>query len=136
MTVISKKNHYLKKTIFIIIVVHFLAPPSPAAEMPESNWSKQGTEDDDLDGLPVFGADVEEGDLESASTQKDKQTDAGDENETGNSVTPANNEAGKLLLENAGVDGAGNLTFFYVIPSKTKHPEICSQTCAHVSHVS
>lgn len=82
--------------------------------MPESTWSKQGPEDDDLDGLPVFGADVEEGDPESVSTQKDKQTNDGDENETGNGVTPANNEAGK----NAGVDGAGNLMSLYVISQR------------------
>lgn len=59
--------------------------------------SKQGVEEDELDGLPVFGADEEEGDMESSSTQKDKRTDEKDDNENSNSVSPKDNEAGKLL---------------------------------------
>ncbi|KAG7327947.1 hypothetical protein KOW79_007891 [Hemibagrus wyckioides] len=63
------------------------------AEVPRSDSSKQGVEEDELDGLPVFGADEEEGDMESSSTQKDKRTDEKDDNENSNSVSPKDNEA-------------------------------------------
>lgn len=56
-------------------------------------------EEDELDGLPVFGADEDESDPESSSTQKDKPTDDGNENETRNSVSPRANESGKLLFQ-------------------------------------
>lgn len=69
------------------------------AENPRSESSKQGTEEDELDGLPVFGADEDEGGLESCFTQKDKQTDDRDENENRKSVSPGANQAGKLLFQ-------------------------------------
>lgn len=56
-------------------------------------------EEDELDGLPVFGADEEEGDTASISIQQDKQTGDGGENETRNSVSPRDNEVGKLLFQ-------------------------------------
>ncbi|MCJ8737164.1 hypothetical protein PDJAM_G00020830 [Pangasius djambal] len=71
--------------------------PSLGAEIPRSDSSKQGMEEDELDGLPVFGADEEEGDLESSSTQKDNPTDDRDENENRNSVSPRDNEAGESV---------------------------------------
>ncbi|XP_053093359.1 uncharacterized protein si:ch211-266o15.1 isoform X3 [Pangasianodon hypophthalmus] len=71
--------------------------PSLGAEIPRSDSSKQGMEEDELDGLPVFGADEEEGDLESSSTQKDNQTDDRDENENRSSVSPRDNEAGESV---------------------------------------
>ncbi|KAK3537675.1 hypothetical protein QTP70_017092, partial [Hemibagrus guttatus] len=64
------------------------------AEVPRSDSSKQGVEEDELDGLPVFGADEEESELESSSTQKDKQTDEKDENENSEGVQRSQPEDG------------------------------------------
>ncbi|KAF7704089.1 hypothetical protein HF521_021161 [Silurus meridionalis] len=69
--------------------------PSSAAEIPKSDSSKQGVEEDELDGLPVFGAVEDEGDVESSPTQKDKQTDGRDERENGNAVALGDNDAGE-----------------------------------------
>ncbi|KAI5610799.1 zinc finger MYM-type protein 4-like isoform X3 [Silurus asotus] len=67
----------------------------PAAEIPKSDSSKQGVEEDELDGLPVFGAVEDEGDVESSPTQKDKQTEGRDERENGNAVALGDNDAGE-----------------------------------------
>ncbi|XP_017331360.1 zinc finger MYM-type protein 4 isoform X4 [Ictalurus punctatus] len=82
LTVISVEEERQKET-----------EPSSGAENPRSESSKQGTEEDELDGLPVFGADEDEGGLESCFTQKDKQTDDRDENENRKSVSPGANQA-------------------------------------------
>ncbi|XP_053366395.1 uncharacterized protein si:ch211-266o15.1 isoform X2 [Clarias gariepinus] len=50
---------------------------SSGLEIPKSDVSKPVTEDDELDGLPVFGADEDDGDLESSSSQKDDQDESG-----------------------------------------------------------
>ncbi|XP_047677661.1 zinc finger MYM-type protein 4 isoform X2 [Tachysurus fulvidraco] len=68
--------------------------PSSGAEISKCDPSKQAVEEDELDGLPVFGADEEEGELESVSTHKDKRADETSENGNRCSVSPKDNEAG------------------------------------------
>lgn len=52
-----------------------------------SNSTKLEMEEDELDGLPVFGADEDEGDLDSK------------ENKAMISISPRDNEPGPVLLK-------------------------------------
>lgn len=65
------------------------------AAIPKSESPKRVAEEDELDGLPVFGADEDDGDLESRAAQKEKPTEDRDESETKKSVSLGGKEAGK-----------------------------------------